>query len=353
MKRFTRRQVLYLILLFIVIVFLLPIKIPYRFEATAVVFPLKEWYLTKGQDDSYISELRNFQTDVLSNLKSYKFNRGDISEVIMKKDLQTGTPVEAGDTIAEIHSFFISNELSRVHNELAIEQSALKVESSGQKQEVIDQAFQEYTRATQQFDLEEKRFLRQKKLYTDSIIASERFEEAENAYKLAGINIEITRQAMLSAKSGGKPENIQLILQRIEALRHEIRTLEELKAQYIIVPPISGLASYNHQENEIISICDTSGFILKIPVRLKDLRYLNQIKSIRFSIPGRSQEVDAEFISVEGNVQYMDNRQMALAKALIRDGHPSVYPGMTVKCKVVCDKISLFNYMKRGLKINF
>jgi hypothetical protein len=45
----------------------LPIKLYYSFEATAMVYPVREWHLKRGQDDSYISELQNFKTNVLSH----------------------------------------------------------------------------------------------------------------------------------------------------------------------------------------------------------------------------------------------------------------------------------------------
>ena len=315
MRRFTRRQILYLILIIIVIILLLPIKIPWRFKVTAVIYPLQEWCFKRGQDDSYISELRNYKSDVIDQIKSYKFIRGDISEVKLIAGLQEGSMVMSHDTIARIHSFYMLNELTRKRNELHVELKNLDLVSAGKKQAVIDESKQELRKANQEFDLEKKRYLRQQQLFSDSIISAEKFEEAENAYQLALTNIEIARQQVLTVQSGEKTEYVQVIKQRIESLRREIEVLEELQLQYSILAPIDGTVSFDQQENEIVSISDTSGFILKIPVELKDLPYLKQIQSIRFNGAGLAEDLEAEFISVETNVKFLDNRQMTVAKA--------------------------------------
>ena len=49
----------------------------------------------------------------------------------------------------------------------------------------------------------------------------------------------------------------------------------------------------------------------------------------------------------------MPNQQMVIAKALIEGKARKIYPGMAVQCKVICDEITLFQFLKRGIHFRF
>lgn len=114
--KFNRRHILLIIFALALLVLFLPIKVNYNFAATALVYPSNEWYLNRGQDDSYISEMHNYENNSLSDLKNYKFERGDIAEVKLMNGMNSNTFVSENDTIAYLHSFLIKNELIRLRN---------------------------------------------------------------------------------------------------------------------------------------------------------------------------------------------------------------------------------------------
>ena len=327
----------------------LPIKVHYSFKATALVHPIREWHLKRGQDDSYVSELQNFQTNVLSHLKSYKFERGDISEVNFVKNLKAGDFIRENDTIAYIHSFFINNEIAKLENLKKIEENAREVYLTGEKQELIDQAEQRYDYAVSEEELAEKKFLRQKKLYTDSVISEAEYEMYESTYKLSAINVEIAYNEIQTLKSGVKKEEIDYIQQKIDSYSREIEILKTLRDQYFLIAPIDGLVSYNNVLDGIMTISDTSKYVLKIPIKVKNIQYINQLTAIKFSVPGYDDEKDASFISLDENVNLLPNQQMLIAKAVISGGNLKLYPGLAVQCDVICDEITLFQYFKRGI----
>jgi hypothetical protein len=45
------------------------------------------------------------------------------------------------------------------------------------------------------------------------------------------------------------------------------------------------------------------------------------------------------------------NQQMLIAKALIGSGNKGIYPGMAVSCQVYCDKITIFDFLRRGIHL--
>jgi len=342
-----------LILALSVLTLFLPFKVNYSFESTALVFPLSEWHLKRGQDDSYVSELIDNRTNAMSHLKNYKFERGDVAEVSLRENLVTGVYVKKVDTIATIHSFYIENEITKLRNLKAVEENALKMNQSGEKVELIERAQQRYEFAQQQLKLDLKNYERQKKLFQDSIISQSQFENYENTYKLSEINVGIAYNDLQALKTGVKQEELDYIRQKIDSYQREIETLQTMRDQFNIVPPINGIVSFGKVMNGIITVSDTSAYILKIPVKINNIQYLEHISSIRLIVPGYDEEVEATFLKLEDNVNLFANQQMALAKALIPGGHHNIYPGMAVKCKVVCDRITLYQYLKRGIKVNF
>ncbi len=351
--RFNRRHILLLIGLLAIVVIFLPIKMHYSFQATSLVYPAKEWYLKKAADDSFISELHDFEADVISHMISYKFERGDISELHIDTELATDDFVRKGDTVAYIHSYLIENEIVRLRNLRDVEKASISVSSSGAKKELIDEATQEYEFAKLKLNLEEKNYKRQQKLYRDSIISEAKFEIDENTYNLAKVNVQIAESELITLQTGKKTEEIDLIYQKIEAYNNQIENLEKLIGQYYIKPPISGRLRFSTSNSGIITVSDTGRYILKIPVKVNNVQYLNSISGIRFSVPGYDDEVEASFVGLDNNVNMSASEQMLMAKAVINLKLKRVYPGMAVQCEVICDKITIFEFLKRGIHLRF
>jgi hypothetical protein len=297
--------------------------------------------------------MQNFETNVLSHIKSYKFERGDISEVLIDTDIMGGDWTGAGDTIAYINSYFIENELIKLENLKGIEEGKLVAGRVGEKQAIIKQAEQEYNFAERQLELEKKNYDRYLKLYLDSIISIAEYEVYENTYELASINVEIAYNELISAKTGVKHEDLNVIRQKIESYDREITNYNKLKGQYYIIPPIGGIVTFNDVANGILSIRDTSKYILKIPVKVNNVQYLNRISGIRFSIPGYNDKVDASFIDLDENVSLFSDQQLVMAKAVIAGGQFKLYPGMAVQCNVLCDNITILNFLRRSIQLHF
>lgn len=348
--RFNRRHVLLIILLVCLIVMFSPIKFRFGFEALARIYPMKEWYLKQGRDEGYVSEIRNYRTNMMGELKTYRFERGDVAEVQIREDVNSSDFVHKGDTIGFIHSFYIENEIARLENLRDVEIAMLKVESAGEKESLISQAEQKYNYSGKQLELEKKNYNRYRDLYMDSIISEAEFEMYENAWQLAQINAEIAHNEYLAVKTGKKSQEINMIMEKIRTLEREIGKLEDLRDQYYILAPLDGNVSFNSQPEVILKITDTTQFILEIPVQVDNMKYLEQLSSIRFTVPGYEVNTSARFIGVSGSVNFVSNKQMVIAKAMINSRETGLHPGMLVDCRVMCDRVTILEYLKRGIR---
>lgn len=348
---FSRRYILLLVLILGLVVLFLPIKVNYSFEATSLVSPAREWHFKRGQDDSFITEFHDYSCSSIGEIKSFKFERGDVTDIQIKNDMNSGNRVNKGDTIAFIHSHHIENELIRLRNLKLIEQAALKLSLSGEKQSLVKQALEKIEFAKERLDLEERNLKRQETLFEEEVISEVNIESAKNQHKLAQINLEIVKNEYLSLATGQKDEAIKFIQQKIEAYGQEIEALNQLRNSYHIIAPLDGIVRYDQDVSTLISIEDTTKYILRIPVKVRNIQYLNEISAIRFSVPGYMEPYEASFLNLDKNVNFMSNQQMVIAKAEINESLNMIVPGMAVKCRVICDEVTLLRFIKRELKL--
>ena len=351
--RFNRRHILILLLILVILAIFLPIPVRYSFEASAKVYPLKEWKLSRGQEEGFWSQTYNYETEAQGDFKNYRFERGDIAELVIREDLDFDAPINAGDTVACIESYYLQNEITRLTSLRDVETANLSVISTGEKQALVEQAQREYNYALQQLDLEKKNFSRQERLFRDSVITPADFDTYENALKLAEINTQVAHEALMALSTGEKDPVVNLSEQKIRSYEKEIERLEAQEAQYTITTPVSGILSYNTETGGIVKVSDFTRLLLKIPVAYQHSSYLGSLHSVKFSTPDNKITVNAEFKGFDENISLIQNQQFVIARAITTESTPGIYPGMIVKCRIYCDKVMLLEYLKRNFSVSF
>jgi len=349
-----RRHILILLLLLLIVTVFLPIKVRYSFEATAKIYPAREWKLFRGAEEGIWSQTINYENNALSDFKNYRFERGDIAELEIRKDLDFGATIDANDTVGEIVSYFIQNEITRLANLRDVELANKGVVSTGEKQALIEQAERQYNYALQQLELEKKNIARQEKLYRDSVIPAAEFDLYENTFKLAEINAQVAHDALQALKSGEKDQVVNVSDQLVKSYEKEIERLEIQKKQYTIVSPISGTLNYDQDTTGIIlKVRDITQLLLKIPVVYQQSSYLDNLYKVTFSTPDNKITVPAEFKGFDENISLIQGQQFVIARAVTKESSPGIYPGMVVKCRIYCDKVRILEYLKRNFSVSF
>lgn len=350
---FNRRHILILLLILVILTIFLPIPVRYSFVASAKIYPIREWKLSRGAEEGFWSQTYNYESDALGDFKNYRFERGDVAELMIRKDLEFDAPIYVNDTVANIESFFIRNEITRLSGLRDVEIANMNVVSTGEKQSMVEQAQRQYNYAMQQLDLEKKNFARQERLFLDSVITPADYDKYENALKLAEINTQVAYNELLSLSTGEKDPVVNLSEQKIISYEKEIERLESQEAQYTIAAPISGLLSYNTEIGGIIKVSDISRLLLKIPVAYQHSSYLNNLYKVTFSTPDNKITVNATFKGFDENINLIQNQQFVIARAVTTESTPGIYPGMVVQCRIYCDKVMLLEYLKRNFSVSF
>lgn len=363
MKIRYRKYLLIAILLLIVLVFFLPVYVPFSFRTTAIVYPVKRWSLKTDLDGNFVGELKNFRTGVIEDLISYKFERGDIAKLRLKPGMVNNSFINAGDTLGKIHSQFLDEKIQELENSIEVETRTLASGKTGEKQEIIENLRQKKINAEVNYDFARKNYERAQVLIRDSVIAHTEFELAENAFLNASSLVEISRSDYQVAATGLKPEDISLIEERIKSYQRELELSRRLKQDYTLKAPFGGkvifdLYNLNLNPLDYLSISDTSCYLLYAPIRFNYRPYIDNNTSIEFRIPGTEQTLNARVYEISNNVELLPNglnvvstTQVIFVFAEITDDSPLVFPGLTVQCKLKCDTILLREYARRTLNI--
>jgi hypothetical protein len=352
--RYSKHIALILVLGAIVSLFFMPIKVPFSFRTTALVHPLKKWSLRADQDGNFFGELKNFKTGAIEQSTSYRFERGDIATLRVNGNVINNSKVSSGDTLGYLYSRLVEERYQRLTNQLAIEQRQMQSSLAGEKVEVIQNLQQKLVLAEQQLNLMEKNFERMQVLYSDSVITSAEYENAENQYLSAITNVNIAKSNFEIAVTGDKPENIALIQENIARYNKEIIFLEGTKQQYVLVSPINGKLILNqHLPNQVdyISIMDTSAFVIYIPIRFQYRQYLDDNMRFEFTVPGTDQPVEAAVIDISDRVELISSHQVLFVKALIVTQSPLIMPGLSVQSRFIGEPITIREYVQRTLNI--
>jgi hypothetical protein len=103
----------------------------------------------------------------------------------------------------------------------------------------------------------------------------------------------------------------------------------------------------------ILKVSDNRRLVLKIPVPYQQAGYLKNLHSVTFSTPDNKISLDATFQGFEENISLIQNQQFVIAKAVTDEFTDGIYPGMLVQCRIYCDKVSLWEYLKRNFSVSF
>ena len=103
----------------------------------------------------------------------------------------------------------------------------------------------------------------------------------------------------------------------------------------------------------ILKVSDLKRLVLKIPVPYQNSVYLNKLHSVKFWTPDNKITVGATFKGFDQNVSLIQNQQFIFAKAITGELSQGIFPGMVVRCRIYCDRVTLFEYIKRNFLLTF
>lgn len=327
----------------------LPVQVPYNLSVPGKVMPAREWLLVRDQEGSIGALLRD---NMLGSVQSYnvnRFERGDAVRFTLARALEPRTTVAAGDTVGSIYSNETERQLASLSGDLAETLSTLDLYTSGEKEAIIREADLRLQRAQEQLRQHEKELNRLRQLRERELISAQDLELAESQWELYQDDIEIAQAQLEAVRSGAKPQQVALARTRADALQKQIEKLNERIDLYTITTPISGLAVRSFGGDTLLTVRDTTSFVVAMPIPWRDAHLIEPGQEVVVQIRGRTMRAVGHIRQIGDSVHLLNGQQVLLATAFVTQAGAALMPGAITECTIPTGEVSLWEYVRRAL----
>lgn len=167
--------------------------------------------------------------------------------------VKEGQRVKAGDTLVVINSPEAQAKLRQVHALEAAAQYQNQKVDAGTRRQIVRSAEALWSQAKTELRLAEVTWKRIRALYRDSVVSTQRYDEAEALYRSAEAAERAARQQYLLAKDGAQTEDKESARSMVEAARGTVGEVQALLADARLTAPQAGeIAAIYPKRGELV-----------------------------------------------------------------------------------------------------
>ncbi|MCW5924640.1 MAG: hypothetical protein KIS77_22485 [Saprospiraceae bacterium] len=332
----------------------LPIEIPFTAESIGRVHPAREWVVLQDRTGRITSIVRDHRIGATHQIDAYQFDQGDIAG--LRFDLPPQRFIAAGDTVVRMYSIRQSEEIQQIEAQLALYGAQLQSDTTGEKPPIVEEAERRLHFAEQDLVQKEKIFNIKKPLWEQQLIAFIEYQEAENAYNLARIQVEIARQYLENMRTGIKVEQVGVTQAQLRGLRNRLDILRRKGLAFVLRSPFSGwVVPVNLPPDEQLIVEEAGEYVVQIPVKTEYLPYLNAQATLTVTDVQTQRSYTAQLLYKGNRVEVLDNRQVSVLTAIVKPDslQTRLSTGVSALCRVDFGKINQRAYLRRILKFKW
>jgi hypothetical protein len=322
-------------------------EVPQSVATQGKIVPAAEWMLVKNADGTLTTMLYDYEGGSARSYAVSQFERGDAVGFQLNEGIIGNGPIREGDIVGTIRSNETERRLAQLRGERSTAIAALNLSRAGQKGAVIAAAEQRFHYAREQQGRQERIVERLRPQRERGFISAEEFDDAESALRLYELNISIAEAELDAARTGERHQQLDMDRSRIEALTQEIETLERRLADYTLVSPISGTLRRSFSSDTLLIISDVSSHIVFMPVRWQERHRVEVGQAVTVQIPGDRTRMDATVIEVDSAVRTISGQPTVVAVARLENSPFRDVAGITVRCSVAGDRVSIAHHIER------
>lgn len=326
-------------------IYWVPIRVSDDISISGKVYPAEQWVLFAGTNGQIMHTQIDLVAGVSHIYETREFSRGDDVRFKIKPEILTQPLVNKNDTIGVIYSNEIRMLLNATRQDLAVKQALLNSYLTGMKEAEVALAEKKLEYAKIDAELQQRLFERQKELFDQEVIADQIYEDQKRLSKLKQAQVEINKAELVSARTGEKPENIELVKAEIEKIKTQIRDLEDKLERQTILSPITGIFQNSYAADTLMIIESVDELIIKMPVTLKDRARVFNGQRVVSTVLGQKQPFESEVVHISNHINSTGGRQTFIVTAVIRNNQGELLPGVVFKGKMEAEKILLRDYI--------
>lgn len=331
----------------VIVLFLLPIKVPYAVTVPGKILCTQEWIVTLNADGGIVAFVVDRASGVTKHYSLAQFERGDAVQFTLDPHVVGGITVAQGDTIGVVQSSEIERELQRLRGELRNVTASLAVSVTGEKQSIVEEAKQSVEYAKRQAEDLKAVLARQKLLYEKGLVAQQEYDLAERRASTSVIEVSIAEAKLRSATTGAKKEETEFVRAQIRSLQNEIDVVEKQEQAYRLISPLSGVVTQVAASDTLLIVSDTTEYVVIMPVPLRERSHVLPRQNVKLYASEVERIPSAVMMTVDNTIQSLNGQQVILATAQLNHATGELLNGLLARCSIECASLSPFDYLGR------
>ncbi len=324
---------------------LLPDEVTLSIQTPGKVLPIREWQLIQSDDGALRGTLQDHQKGTVEGYAINRFERGDAIQFSMNQSVFEDRFLSLGDTVGTIYSSEINIRLTELEGELSARQASLRMFTAGEKPALIEEARQTIVRAESRAKEHLSVLSRLERLYEQQVIAEEELEAARSLQEVYEADVAIAQAQLQARETGARQEQIDLTTSEIQALQTSINALQNRLRFQTIISPISGYVARSFAPDTLLTIRDTTGFLVLMPVVWKNQSLLTTGADVHIEVPETASTITGKLLDIGDTIHHVDGEQVVPVLAHVRGYHADILPGIMVNTTIECGKVSLLTYL--------
>lgn len=300
----------------------------------AEVSPSSEWIIARGRNDQIISSVMNNQTGVMTDFKVLQFDRGETMSLRFSKTFENSKLISAGDTVAQLTSSDLNEQIVSIENELAIAKATLAAGITGEKEAVIRELMKSKEANAYKLQTQKKIKERNETLHSQKLISDNEYELSLQEYKQLEFNGLILDAKIESVTTGDKPEVISLFQTKIKSFERTLDVLKNRKLGMVIVSPISGTVIPSFSSDTLLSVVDVQNIILKVPLKLAEVTFFREGDSVSVLFSDTNIRKSGVVSGLAQTVKMFGTEPVRIMTIEIPNTEFSLLPGMVTQIKL-------------------
>jgi hypothetical protein len=227
----------------------------------------------------------------------------------------------------------------------------------GDKPPIVQEAENKMNFAKQDLAVKETFYQTKKRLKEEGLISVIEFQEAENVYQLAKIQVEIASKTLETVGTGLKNESVRITEAQLRGLRDRLALLRQKGLSFVLRAPFSGyiVPTSSLLPEELLILQRADEYLVQIPMKAEQLAYLNQTSEINVTDVKTQRVFQATLLGTLPRIEVLDNRQVVIVSALVVPDSVGIRlsTGISTRCSIGFGKINQREYIKRVLNFTW
>jgi hypothetical protein len=331
----------------------MPIEIPIDIQTKALIKPVREWELMRNSAGNITAVLRNHRKGTIESYSYSEFDRGDAVKFELNSRLFDEMIIKKGDTIGYFYSNEVELRLLQQEGSLQVLKAELDFHKAGQKPEDIEMARRELQLAERELHTQQILTSRSEKLVKDSVISQQQYDLDLNALKVREMTRSIAEAKLNSLEAGDKPEQINLIIRKINVIQDQIQQLKQRLHYFVVTSPIDGKIAFirNFMPHESIIRIFADDFTIGIaPVLVQDMEYINTQSEVVLADHQDGDTFGGKIVNFNDAVEFLEGYQVRYILIELDSVPELVLPGSMQVIKIKGRKLNPREYFLKAIK---